>query len=68
MVSNPDTGSKDSNKKVLAKTRTIIPYIETQSLHCIGTWTLREMVFGKRFLRPLEGSLNKYAWSNTGLS
>ena len=33
-------GSKAPNEKYLAPTIIIIPYIEVQSPHCVGTWIL----------------------------
>ena len=35
-------GSKYLNNEYFAQTISTMPYIETQSPHCIGTWTLRD--------------------------
>ena len=43
-------GSKYTNKEYLAKTTITAPYVETQSLYCIGTWALTNPKLG--FVEP----------------
>ena len=47
--------SKASNKEYSAPTIIVIPYIETQGPHSIGTWTLRGCCWDADRSALLEG-------------
>ena len=51
-------GSKVSNNEYLAQTILTISYVEIQSPHYIGTWTLRDWIVGL----SAEGNLSGVSW------